>query len=290
MGNDNNLLLIILIGIVLFWIFNINTTEKFENNLSKEKKGKNNYKKSSIEYYRSDSIREASADSERAKSPLLNQRSVADSELIDKLYSQRSSQRSSQISKDQSSRQMSSTSRKSVYANGIASDPNQKILQTPPNSQNNIRLETSYKEMAQPFNNRQEMYARDNPIGSKDTKNSNPYYNFGYESYLLLPKNNMPDEKFKKVMPAESRQTLTSSELLPTQKNADWFQVPNEKFNLLQAVDLEIPEIKIGIDTVGQSRKNATYDLRTAPPNPKFVVSPWLNSTIEPDYNTKPLC
>ena len=28
MANDNNLLLIILIGIVLFWIFNINTTEK----------------------------------------------------------------------------------------------------------------------------------------------------------------------------------------------------------------------------------------------------------------------
>ena len=58
----------------------------------------------------------------------------------------------------------------------------------------------------------------------------------------------------------------------------------------MQAVDLEVPEIKIGTDTVGQSLKNATYDLRSAPPNPKFVVSPWQNSTIEPDYNIKPLC
>ena len=100
----------------------------------------------------------------------------------------------------------------------------------------------------------------------------------------------MLDPKFNKVMPPESRQTLASKDLLPKQANNDWFQVPNEKFNLLQAVDLEIPEIKIGIDTVGQSRKNANYDLRAAPPCPKFVVSPWQNSTIEPDYNTKPLC
>ena len=25
-------------------------------------------------------------------------------------------------------------------------------------------------------------------------------------------------------------------------------------------------------------------------PNPKFIVSPWNNSTYEPDFNLKPLC
>ena len=279
MANDNNLLIIILIGIVMFWIFNINTTEKFENNNSKRK---NSSRKQSIEYYRADRHSESIADSRRAKSPLLEQQDLDDSALIDKLYSQKQTSERSTSS--------GASSVKARYANGIASDPNQKILQTPPSRQNNVNLESSYQEMAQPFNMQQEMYPNDNPVGPKDSKSQNPYYNFADESYLLLPKNNMPDEKFKKVMPAESRQTLTSAELLPTQKNADWFQVPNEKFNLLQAVDLEIPEIKIGIDTVGQSRKNATYDLRAAPPNPKFVVSPWQNSTIEPDYNTKPLC
>lgn len=281
MSNDNNLLLIILIGIVMFWIFNINTTEKFENNNSKRK---NNSKQQSIEYYRADRQNQSQADSNRARSPLLSQQDVDDSALIDKLYSQKQSSESRSMSSS------SSGSRRSVYANGVPVDPNQKILQTPPTQQRNVELEASYQEMGQQYNMKQEMYPNDNPVGPKDSKAQNPYYNFADESYLLLPKNNMPDDKFKKVMPAESRQTLTSAELLPTQKNADWFQVPNEKFNLLQAVDLEIPEIKIGIDTVGQSRKNATYDLRAAPPNPKFVVSPWQNSTIEPDYNTKPLC
>ena len=60
-------------------------------------------------------------------------------------------------------------------------------------------------------------------------------------------------------------------------------------FNLMQAVNSEIPEIKIGPDTVGTSRKTATYDLRTVPPPPKFTVSPW-NTTIEQYDSTKPLC
>jgi hypothetical protein len=46
---------------------------------------------------------------------------------------------------------------------------------------------------------------------------------------------------------------------------------------------------RIGIDTQGQTLKNASYDLRACPPNPKFNVGPWLVSTIEPDYNIKPI-
>ena len=108
-------------------------------------------------------------------------------------------------------------------------------------------------------------------------------------SYILKP--SVIEDKFNNITPQETRKSLVSKDLLPnTTPNDDWFQVPNDKFNLLEAVDLEIPEIKIGIDTVGQSRKNATYDIRAAPANPKFVVSPWSNSTIEPDYNIKSLC
>lgn len=287
MNNDNNLLLTILIGIVMFWIFNINTTEKFENNYSKAKNSNQ-----SIEYYRADKSNEDENDSKRSKSPLLDQ-GIDDSALINQLYLQgKSSSRQMSSSSNGSPRTVSSkSSPRKLYANGVPEDPNQKIFKTPLSQQNNSVLESSYNNMGKPYNVQQEMYPNDNPIGSNNNnKGQNPYYNLKDESYLLLSKDSMPDAKFKKVIPSEPRQTLTSSQLLPTQKNNDWFQVPNEKFNLLQAVDLEIPEIKIGIDTVGQSRKNATYDLRTAPPNPKFVVSPWQNSTIEPDYNTKPLC
>ena len=46
----------------------------------------------------------------------------------------------------------------------------------------------------------------------------------------------------------------------------------------------------IGVNTVGQSLKNASYDIRGTIANPKFAVSPWNNSTYEPDTNIKPLC
>lgn len=45
----------------------------------------------------------------------------------------------------------------------------------------------------------------------------------------------------------------------------------------------------IGIDTVGNTLKNANYDLRADPPNPKVDVGPWNQSNIEPDLMRKPL-
>ena len=39
----------------------------------------------------------------------------------------------------------------------------------------------------------------------------------------------------------------------------------------------------MGINTVGQTLRNANLDVRSEPPNPKTAVSPFLNSTIEPD-------
>lgn len=45
----------------------------------------------------------------------------------------------------------------------------------------------------------------------------------------------------------------------------------------------------IGINTVGSSLRNACHDLRGNPSCPKIVVSPWLQSSIEPDMNIKEL-
>ena len=49
------------------------------------------------------------------------------------------------------------------------------------------------------------------------------------------------------------------------------------------------PENLVGINTVGQSLRNANRQLRSEPPNPQVKVSPWLRTTIEPDTNRKPL-
>lgn len=42
-----------------------------------------------------------------------------------------------------------------------------------------------------------------------------------------------------------------------------------------------------GINTVGQSLKNANQQLRSDPPIPKVNIGPWQNSTVDPDSNRK---
>jgi len=177
------------------------------------------------------------------------------------------------------------------FSNNVKFNSGQDLLTKPPVTNLNApALVESYNSMAKQYvgNDKQVMYS---DISSSTDRQNGLLSSMKSDSYMLLPPNSMPDTKFDKVVSKEPpRPVLGSGDLLPKDENKDWFQVPNSKFNLMQAIDLEVPEIKIGIDTVGQSRKNATYDLRAAPPNPKFVVSPWSNSTIEPDYNTKPLC
>ena len=77
--------------------------------------------------------------------------------------------------------------------------------------------------------------------------------------------------------------------LLPQEVNADWFEVMPEpiKVKNRHLVNVTRP---VGVNTIGSSLKNPSYDLRGNVPCPKFVVSPFLNSSIEPDLNTKGLC
>ena len=41
----------------------------------------------------------------------------------------------------------------------------------------------------------------------------------------------------------------------------------------------------IGVNTVGQTLRNANRQVRSEPPNPQVKVSPWLQATIGPDTN-----
>jgi hypothetical protein len=80
-----------------------------------------------------------------------------------------------------------------------------------------------------------------------------------------------------------------SSELLPTEVNKDWFETDfsHAQVNVNNDNLVVTDKYVIGVNTVGQSLKNPSYDLRAAPPCPKFTVSPWMQSTIEPDFNIK---
>ncbi|ARF11323.1 hypothetical protein Klosneuvirus_1_180 [Klosneuvirus KNV1] len=75
---------------------------------------------------------------------------------------------------------------------------------------------------------------------------------------------------------------------LPQEVNDDWFEVMNEPISVKNRHLINITK-PIGINTIGTSLKNANYDLRAAPACPKMIVSPWLQSSIEPDVNLKPL-
>lgn len=41
----------------------------------------------------------------------------------------------------------------------------------------------------------------------------------------------------------------------------------------------------IGINTIRSSSRISSYDIKSGLPLPRINISPWLNSTIEPDFN-----
>jgi len=81
------------------------------------------------------------------------------------------------------------------------------------------------------------------------------------------------------------------SDLLPKDKNSEWASLNpvNVGGNGIQTPDLLQSGYHIGIDTIGQSLKNPSYDLRSDPIIEKKSVSPWNMSTIEPDLARVPL-
>jgi hypothetical protein len=90
-------------------------------------------------------------------------------------------------------------------------------------------------------------------------------------------------------LPAECypKDVLSSSDLLPSDANSKWAQAnPNGQGSLTDKNFLNAG-FHVGVNTVGQSLRNANRQLRSDPPNPQVKVSPWMQTTIEPDVNRK---
>jgi len=80
---------------------------------------------------------------------------------------------------------------------------------------------------------------------------------------------------------------LTAQELLPNDNDTLWAQVnPGTPGSLTQSTMAQAG-LNFGIDTVGQSLRNASLDLRSEPPNVQVTVSPWNQTTIGPDTNRR---
>ena len=86
----------------------------------------------------------------------------------------------------------------------------------------------------------------------------------------------------------------TATDLRPQEINSGWFNSPYDRDSQLKIENGNLlasatGQAKIGIDTIGQSLKNASYDIRGSVPIVKFDIGPFNNSTIEYDYNVKSL-
>jgi len=81
---------------------------------------------------------------------------------------------------------------------------------------------------------------------------------------------------------------LTAEELLPQDNSSLWAQVNPSGEGSLKDRNFLQSGYHIGINTVGQTLRNANLQLRSEPPCPQIQVSPWSMSTIEPDISRKP--
>jgi hypothetical protein len=79
------------------------------------------------------------------------------------------------------------------------------------------------------------------------------------------------------------------SDLLPKDANSEWSSLNPIDNNRPELPDLLQAGYHIGLDTIGQSMKNANLQLRSDPVIAKTDVGPWNNSTYEPDLLRQPL-
>ena len=83
------------------------------------------------------------------------------------------------------------------------------------------------------------------------------------------------------------RDQLTPGELLPKDGNSTWAQQNPMGTGSLKGKNFLSAGALVGVNTVGQSLRNANHQLRSEPPNPQVPVSVFFNSTIEPDTNRR---
>ena len=94
----------------------------------------------------------------------------------------------------------------------------------------------------------------------------------------------------KEVPLCKRQEPLSPKDLLPSNSDSQKFneQNPDGK-GILKGVNYLESTFHAGVNTVGQSLRNANLNLRAEPPNPRVMVSPWMNSTIDSDLARKPL-
>jgi hypothetical protein len=119
--------------------------------------------------------------------------------------------------------------------------------------------------------------------GAKPAEDINGSSNGSFASVNGAPSNGgMPSSCSKPNM-------QNPSDLLPKDNNSQWAQLnPAGKGEFANTNFLKAG-YHIGIDTIGQTLRNANLQIRSEPANPQVSVGPWNLSTIEPDFLRVPM-
>lgn len=100
------------------------------------------------------------------------------------------------------------------------------------------------------------------------------------DAKLEIKKEDQPKPIGKEQVVTEKKQ-IDGEDLLPKYDDANEFAKQNPVSKLLKEQNFLISGYHVGINTVMQSNKIPYYDIRSAPPIPKEVVSPWSQSSFE---------
>lgn len=82
---------------------------------------------------------------------------------------------------------------------------------------------------------------------------------------------------------------LSANDLLPQDNNSTWNSSCPKVNGSLENKNFLEAGYHIGVNTIGQTLRNPNLQLRSEPPCPTTKVSPWQQSTIDPDLNRRPM-
>jgi len=82
---------------------------------------------------------------------------------------------------------------------------------------------------------------------------------------------------------SKKNQEQNPADLLPIDTNSQWAQLNPSGQGDLANINLLKAGYHIGVDTIGQSLRNANLQIRSEPPNPQVNTGIWNQSTITPD-------
>ena len=153
-----------------------------------------------------------------------------------------------------------------------------------PNNANNVSIENVVDEPEEETLESEDEVS--DPLPSED-ENNETFRTVPEEPEVQAQEEAANDTEGRLPNECYPKDVLTPQDLLPQDSNSTWAQtVPSGQGSLGDQNFLNAG-FHVGINTVGQSLRNANLQLRSEPANPQMKVSPWLQSTIEPDANRR---